>query len=77
MSDGPIVSRSLRRRCPYRVEQLHPGRFIVVERMGGDVVEAGFVSYEAAWGYIVNQLLTARERVLDSNTQSNKSAGHD
>jgi hypothetical protein len=60
MSDGPIVSPSLRRRCPYRVEQLQPGRFIVVERGTGNVIEAGFVSYEVAWGYIVNELLDGR-----------------
>jgi hypothetical protein len=60
MSDGPIVSRSLRRSCPYRVEQLQPGRFIIVERGTGNVVEAGFVSYAAAWSYIVNESLEGR-----------------
>ena len=60
MSDGPIVSRSLRRNCRWRVIATMPGRFAVIERMSDNVVEAGFVSYEAAWAYIVNQLLDGR-----------------
>jgi hypothetical protein len=38
-----------------------PGRFAVIERLSDNVVEAGFVTYEAAWSFIVNQLLDGRD----------------
>jgi hypothetical protein len=38
-----------------------PGRFAVIERISDNVIEAGFVTYEAAWGYIVYQLLGGRD----------------
>ena len=57
MSDtGPIVSRALRRDCPFRVIQTMPGRFAVIERLSGDVVEAGFTGWESAWAWIANRL---------------------
>jgi hypothetical protein len=49
----PIVSRHLRRTCPYRVIQPMPGRFAVVERRTDNIIEAGFESYEAAWSRIM------------------------
>jgi hypothetical protein len=51
-----MTSRTLRRRCPFRVEQVQPGRFIVVERRTSNVVEAGFSSYEKAWSWIANRI---------------------
>jgi hypothetical protein len=38
-----------------------PGRFAVIERLSDNVIEAGFVSYEAAWSHIVNVLLDGRD----------------
>ena len=61
MSDGPIVSSRLRHHCPFRVVATMPGRFAVIERLSDNVIEAGFVSYEAAWSHIVNVLLDGRD----------------
>jgi hypothetical protein len=33
-----------------------PKRFAVIERLSGDVVEAGFETYEAGWAFIANHL---------------------
>jgi hypothetical protein len=33
-----------------------PGRFAVIERLSGDVVEAGFTGWESAWAWIANRL---------------------
>jgi hypothetical protein len=58
MSDiAPAPPPRVQRRCRYRVVGSGiPGRFAVIERISGDMVEAGFDSYEAAWSWIVNRV---------------------
>jgi hypothetical protein len=51
-----MTSRTLRRRCRYRVVETMPGRFAVIERFSGDVVEAGFAGWESAWAWVANRL---------------------
>jgi hypothetical protein len=40
----------------YRVEQLDADHFAVVEPRTGNVIEAGFESYAAAWTWIANHV---------------------
>jgi len=61
MSDvAPAPPPRIQRRCRYRVVGVMQGRFAVIERLSGNVVEAGFTSYEPAWSHIVNKLLDGR-----------------
>jgi len=53
---APRIPRSRRGRCPLRVVEVMPKRFAVIERLSGDVVEAGFETYEAGWAFIANHL---------------------
>jgi hypothetical protein len=46
----------VQRRCRYRIVGVMRGRFAVIERLSGNVVEAGFTNYEAGWEYIANRL---------------------
>jgi hypothetical protein len=46
----------LRRDCKYGVVSLMLGRFAVIDRRSGDVVEAGFRSFEAGWVWIAQRL---------------------
>jgi hypothetical protein len=50
------LPRTERRKCRYRVVQTMPTRFAVIERLSGDVVAAGFETYEAGWSWIANKL---------------------
>jgi hypothetical protein len=53
----PRIPRSQRLKCRYRVVEVMPKtRYAVIERISGNVVEAGFTTYEAGWAWIANKL---------------------
>jgi hypothetical protein len=55
MPAAPVV-RTTSRRCRYRVEQLSDNHFVVVRRIDGAVIEAGFKSYAEGWTSLIRRL---------------------
>jgi hypothetical protein len=52
---GPLPHK-LRRDCRYGVVSLMLGRFAVIDRRSGTVVEAGFRSFEQGWVWVAERV---------------------
>jgi hypothetical protein len=55
-SDWTPLPRRLRRTCPLGVVQVMPGRFAILHRRSGTIVEAGFNDFEGAWARVAQRL---------------------